>query len=324
MQIGKASFSNNTQYKKTEIFKLGDGEFVCAILPPVGSLAKSGKWSQHYAVHFGYKNSEGKMKVFQSSLVKNKDRMVTTPDPALDRINSLKAQLEQAKKDGNIDLMKRLEEFVGMKGQFNLDSNHHLNAITLDGKIGVLKLRHRAKMALDETIKVLLGKGIDPFSRYFSFRRSGRGLDTTFQVNVYQKTINVPGIGDVQQDVTFTLSPDILARIATEARDLSDMYPKLTAEEIGRIVKEGPKAVDEIFNSKKKSASSSEEMSEESPETEDSSANANMVSAPTTVAQAPVVNETKAALAQQTPVSTPVATAVSALSQADFLASLNV
>jgi hypothetical protein len=328
MQIGKASFGGSN-FKKTEYFKLGDGEFVCAILPPLGNLANAGKWSVHYSVHFGYKNTAGKMRLFQSSQVKDKNKMIVEPDAALDRINSLKAQFEQAKKDGNAELVARLDKLVGQKGQFNMDSNHHINAITLDGKIGVLKLRHRAKLALDETIKTLIAKGVDPLTRYYKFRRSGRGLDTSFQVTVYQETMTIAGVGDVSKDVPFKLTNEIEARLKSEARELDSLYPKITSQQIAQIVKEGPAGVDAVFakegttgNATTPAATAAAAADEDDVSNYEEPV---MQSSPmTTVAQAPVAQETKAALAQASTSAAVAPASLAAMSDDDFLNSLNV
>lgn len=259
MKIGKASYGGGN--KKT-YFKMKDGDNVYRILPPMGELADKGIWSVFYNVHYGYKNSDGKLRPFQSSLVKNfKTKMIEVPDPALERIEKLKAQLEKAKKAGDTAMVSKLNEFVGQKGQFNLDNNHYVNAIDAQGNIGILKLRHRCKVALDATLKKLREKGVDPLSvdngRYFVISRSGMGLDTTFQVSVLTKTINVPSVGDVQQEVVHVLEEPIIARLATEAADLSKLFKKPTPDQIARIVAEGASAVDEILDGKGPNAAGS-------------------------------------------------------------------
>lgn len=252
MKIGKASYGGGN---KRTYFKMKDGDNVYRILPPMGELADKGIWSVFYNVHYGYKNSEGKLRPFQSSLVKNyKTKMIEVPDAALERIEKLKAQLEAAKKAGNSVLVAKLNELVGQKGMFNLDNNHYVNAIDAQGNIGILKLRHRCKVALDATMKRLRENGVDPLSvedgRFFVISRSGMGLDTTFQVSVLSKKLNVPGVGDVQQEVVHVLDSAIIARLATEAADLGNLFKRPTAEQVVRIVAEGSPAVDEILDGK--------------------------------------------------------------------------
>lgn len=266
--FGQSSYGGN--YKKKTYFKLKDGESVYRILPALGELAAEGRWSVFWKVHYGYKNSKGQLRTFESSLVKNNNsKMIEVPDAALERIEKMKAEFEAAKKAGDAGKIALFDKFVGQKGMYNLDSNHYLNVIDQAGNVGILKIRHRCKVALDDEIKRLRGLNIDPLSpdngRYFVFRRSGMGLDTTFKVTVLQETVEVPGFGPMQRDLVHKLTAEIAARCGSwkgnkfqysEAANLSTLYKKPTAEQIARIVKESDvmtgksPAVDEIFDAK--------------------------------------------------------------------------
>src|SRR5208282_3690342 len=108
--------------------------------------------------------------------------------------------------------------------------------------IGILKLRYRAKQALDTLIQKLRDKGIDPLSpekgRYFTFTRTGTGRDTAFTVEVYYNEREVADVGTVKVDVVRTLSEDVIDRLSTEAGELLKLFKKPTAEEIQQIVAE--------------------------------------------------------------------------------------
>lgn len=271
--FGKAKFGGN----KRTWFKLKDGESVYRILPPMGELQEDGRWSQFYRIHYGYKNSANQMRTFQSPLVRNmKTKMIDVQDAALERIESLLAKLDEAKKAKNEEMVTSLLKLVGgQKSRYNLDSNHYLNVIDLQGNIGILKIRHKAKLALDAAIKKLRdegvdGGGLDPENgRFFSFSRSGTGRDTIYQVTVYEKKINVPNVGEVKQAVVHTITEDIAKRCVVvnkdggytykEAANLLTLFKKPTSEEVLRIVKEGEKAVDEILDAKTVTADDSGE-----------------------------------------------------------------
>ena len=309
MKIGKASYG----YTKKKYYKLIDGAVTFRILPPLGELADDGKWSMFYDVHYGYTNSAGKLRPFQSPLVKNyKTKMIEVPDAALERIEKLKAEMEKAKESGDTVKYNKLNELVGQKGKFNLDKNHYMNVVDLEGNIGILKLRHKAKLALDAEIKALREKGIDPLSvddgRFFTFRRSGMGRDTTFKVEVHTETINVPNVGEVKREVKHVLTDDLIKRLSKEAADLSKLFKKPTAEEVARIVKEGPSAVDEILDTKsgEGSGSSGGEDEYENYDDEDGSdtSAASAASSPSTASNA--------GLTASAPVSAPVDTTPSA------------
>lgn len=268
--FGQAKFGGNNR----QFFKLKDGESVFRIIGPIADNAEDGIWHKYWEIHYGYKNSQGKMRVFQSPQVYNqKTKMVEVEDPALLRIKKLVAELETAKKNKDAAKIQALEKLVGSKNaRFNLDKNHYYNVVDLQGNVGVLKIRHRAKLALDAAIKSLRDSGVEPISpdngRFFVFSRTGTGRDTVYQVRVYKKTITTEQYGEVQQDVVHTITPELARRMFTvnkdgsynykEAANLLTLFKKPTAEEVKRIVEEGEKAVDEILDRKAVSDDSSD------------------------------------------------------------------
>lgn len=262
VKLGKAKYGAG---KKT-YFKLKDGDSVFGIIPPLGDLADDGIWSVYYRVNYGYVNTAGKSRAFESSLVKNrKSNMIEVPDAAVERLDKLKATLEAAKAKKDKSAIETLHKLVGApKSRYNLDSNHYLNAIDLQGNIGILKLRHKAKQALDVVIRKLRDKGLDPLDptngRYFVFTRTGTGNETAFAVSVYQKEEDIKDVGTVYRDVTLKLSEDVLGRLSTEAGQLNKLFKKPTAEQIQQIVEESnlqsglSPNIDEILGYKSDSA----------------------------------------------------------------------
>ena len=340
-------------YIKKNWFKLKDGEVAFRILPPLGELAKEGRWSVFWKVHYGYKNSASQLRTFESPFVKNnKTKMVEVPDAALERIEKLKAQFEEAKKTNNKELIAKLDKLVGQKGQFNLDSNHYLNVMDEAGNIGILKIRHRAKVALDDEIKRLRADGVDPLSpdngRVFVFRRSGMGLDTSFKVSVKQETVDVPGFGPMKRDIVHKLTAEMGARCAVkqgngsfrygEAANLATLYKRPTSEQVARIVRDGAVAVDEILDTRASVASEGATGVEDYDDSGDYSAETSSQPAPAPTVAAPTVATTTAPAANkaaQAPVAVaPVQTlaeapkaapaAVADQSDADFLKSLGL
>jgi hypothetical protein len=296
MKIGKASYGG----VKKNYYKLKDGESVFRVLPPLGDLADSGRWSMFYNVHYGYKNSKGQLRAFQSPLVKNrKTKMVEQADAALERIEKLKVAFEEAKKSGNKELVAKLDKLVGQKGQYNLDNNHYMNVVDTQGNIGVLKIRHRAKLALDAVIKTLRDKGVDPLSvedgRFFVFTRSGMGPDTTFQVTVQKRQIQVEGLGTVEQDIVHKLDESLISRLEKEAAQLDKLFKRPTSAEVARIVSEGASAVDEILDAKE---GVEETPPADGPDEEDAPQTAPTAQAPAVAAPAQVAAPTPAPVAK--------------------------
>jgi hypothetical protein len=327
-KIGKARYGGSTQRK---YFKLKDGDQAYRILPPLGELAESGRWSVFHSVHYGYKTTDGKQKPFLSPEVKNrKNNTVEVEDAAKNRIETLKLELEKAKKSGNKAAFEKLNELVGPTGMYNLDNNHYMNVVDAQGNIGILKLRHRAKLALEAQIKDLVAQGIDPLSpedgRYFIFTRSGMGRDTTFAVKVLKEKLNVQGVGLVEKDVVHKLNDEICGRFGTEAGELNKLFKRLPAEEVAKVVETSDlmtgvsSYLDELFGKTKAAEPAVEEGYEDGPEPEETS-----VQAAAPVASTPTATLTTVATTKVTPIA-PVQskmTSVTELSNDEFLRKLN-
>jgi len=269
---------STSEYQKREYFSLKDGNNIYRILPPLGELADDGVWSVYHKVHFGYKNQEGKMRTFLSSEVRNKEKMIVTADPALERIQKLESARSKAKEMGNAAMVKKLDEQLFA---YSLDKKHYMNAISLDGKIGILKIPHKSKLALDAEMKRLESEGIDPLSaedgRFFNFNRSGRGLDTIHQVRVHEETVTENG-RRIKTEKVHILTDDILSRLEKEASlNLRNLYRVATEEQVRQIVEADMKndltQIDDVLGIKargQEAALTSSEVTEEEPEESES------------------------------------------------------
>ena len=239
MSTLKAEYGKK-EYAKKNYFHQKDGDVIFRIIPALSQFTNNPRdWTKFHSVIFGYKNMEGKLRPFQSVQVK-RNGVIEVEDPAVKRIEELKLKLDQAKKEGNDSLVAKLNSLVGFGGIYSVDKNFHMNVVDLQGNIGVLKIRSSAKELLDIEIGKLIEKGVDPLSldngRFFVFTRNGSGNNTTFQVNPYKQEIDSPEYGRVQKDVVHKITPELLAKIEREAQDLSKIAPKITLEEVSRIV----------------------------------------------------------------------------------------
>jgi hypothetical protein len=217
-----------------------------------------------------------------------------------------------------------------------MENRHYINVVDPQGNVGLLKICHRAKLSLDATIKRLRSEGVDPISvtdgRYFVFKRSGTSLDTTYQVDVLKQKMFIEGVGTVERDVVVRFDEATQARILDESADLDNLFKRVTAEDVERIVRDGAKAVDEIFASR---PDSNEDIVDDMEEDVDSAVNtaASAPNSTTTTAQAlpqqmavpsqPVAAVVKPVPAPQIPVQT-TAKAVETMSDEEYLASLGL
>lgn len=253
MSFGKPNYGENKGFKKKNNFNTSGGDVIAQILPPWGLLKDKGVWNVFHSVHFGYKNTEGKFRPFESCLEEKYDketkaRTVIVPDAAYDRFKDLQAQLAKAKLEKNAAAQNVLEQLVGFGGTYNVDNNMHMNVLLLDGKAGELKIRYKMFLALKSEIDRLRKEGdeasnfqpVDPLSleegRFFVFHKEGKGNETSFKVTVYQETIDVPNFGKVKRPYVSRVSPDVIARLDAEMFHLDNLFPQLTSEEVARIV----------------------------------------------------------------------------------------
>jgi hypothetical protein len=231
--------------KKKNYFYISQGSNVYRILPPMGALAKDGIWSRYYEVHFGYVNKEGFMKPFQSCEVKSRDRkMIEVPCPAKERIKRWEDQLVQIKEriktspSAELSSAKAyIEALTGYEGQYNLEKRHYMNAMNDKGEIGLLALKHKEKLALEEALKQIEAKyqglkanGIE--GCFIEFRKSGKGLDTITQASGHM----VLNADQSEKLNRHTVGPDIIPRLKDEAFELDKLYYAPTEEEIQSMV----------------------------------------------------------------------------------------
>jgi hypothetical protein len=254
--LGKANYGQRAQ---KNYFKIKEGDNPYRILPPMFGYAQDGIWNKYYAVEYGYKNSLGKMCPFLDVRVTNrKTKMVEVESPAYLFRMELKADLDAA-----IDALKAgkgskeaVQEAKDLTERFNMDAKYYVNAIDLQGNIGLLKIGSKAMQSLREEMKRLEGSGIDPLSvengRFFNFKRSGKGRETMYSVVEYkQKKVVIVDGSAMEVDVPFVhvLTDDIINRLEREAFDLSKIYKSVTVEQVQDLVDNGPIAADRIFAS---------------------------------------------------------------------------
>ena len=252
--LGKASYGQRAQ---KNYFKIKDGDNAFRILPPMFGYASEGIWSKYWAVEYGYKNSLGKMTPFADVRVVNrKTKMVEVESPAYLLRQELRADLDKAVEDlkAGKGSKEAVQEAKDMTERFNMDAKYYVNAIDLQGNIGLLKMGKNCMDFLKGELKRLEGLGIDPLSvengRFFNFKRSGLGRDTKYQVVEYKqkKVVMVEG-QQMEVDVPFqhVLTEDIINRLEKEAFDLSKLFKIITVEQCQDLVDNGPIAADRVF-----------------------------------------------------------------------------
>lgn len=275
MEIGKANYEGSGSKKNR--FKIKDGNNVYRVLPPMGSLAKRGKWSQYFSVVWGYKNAEGKNRPFSDCRVVNYNtKMVEVESDAFLKSQKIKAAYEdlktKAKNGEKVDpeVLKKTKELTE---RYNIENKHYVNVVNLQGEIGLLKLGAKAKKLLEGEIKKLTAKGVDPLSlengRFFNIFREGKSFDTVYQVTEYKETVMMNG-QEVDVPKIHKMDDAFIGRLKSEVFDLGTLYKQTTAEQVKAIVEGAdPDVVLGLGNSEESEDEGSEETSEETSSSQD-------------------------------------------------------
>jgi len=253
MKVGEAKLGSSKKF-----FKMEDGDNVYRILPALGELADKGIWSKYYKVCWGYKNSEGRMKLFQDCRVVNREtKMVEVESAAYQRVEQLrKAQSDIVDKfKAGQATQEQVKQVRELSMRFNIEGKHYVNAVNLNGEIGLLKIGHKAKLQLDDIIKSLREKEAkNPLAiengLYINFYRTGKGRDTIYKVDLYKQKVQANVNGQtmlIEQEVSHTMDAGFISRLDAEAFELNNMYPAPTSEEISEIVNGGPEDLDRII-----------------------------------------------------------------------------
>jgi hypothetical protein len=254
--------TNYNAGQRKNYFSLKDGDSVYRIIPALEmSPGSKPVWHKFYRVEFGYLKSNGRMAPFACPRKVNfKTKMVEVESAAYLKREALKAEKEKI--DAAIKanpthpkiaaLEAKAEDLRETIATFNSDSKVYVNAMNLQGQIGLLKMPKTAFDDLKSEAEKLAKAGTDPLGvengRFFLISRSGVGRDTNYKVTIYKekKITKIEGVDtEVEVPVVSKLTADIIARLESECFDLNALYPTPTPEQVERIVAGEP--VDEVM-----------------------------------------------------------------------------
>lgn len=259
--------------------KIRKGTTTARIVPPVKSQRSTGKWIMYHAVHYGYygvnKRDPSSEKKWAKPFVciQEKDirtQMITRECPKCEQVKGKEADLKAREAEIRSELKGRPEDAVkkALKAdpayktltdwlkQHNVDRHHYLNLKLADGSVECEKIPGKAKKALDEEIKKLRARKIDPFDPragvFFDFNRLGELTDTTYTVTVAREEIRGTDGQTYERNKAAPLTPADVELIKARAMDLMTAHgaSSLTDEQITALVNcdEDPATVDAIFD----------------------------------------------------------------------------
>lgn len=255
-QIGVAAHNKTGSFTGGKFFDIeANKNNVYRVLPPLFSLAQEGKYAKWYATHKSFPGTNGKRRKFQCVEDIDKTGRVLRHCPMCIKAKEAEAQLELLKNKGGSK--EQLWDFR-IKHVYPIMSErrYYLNVINQANEIGILAVNSKMFKALralaDENDK----KGIDitgmegyflNFTKKSEYKGDNQAL---FNVTMYME--EAPD-GDSMRKVKHSLTKELIAKIKTDARDLTTLFRSISVEDMELMVnaEESQRAalVDRIFAS---------------------------------------------------------------------------
>lgn len=282
MGFGKPKYGSGAG--KCPTWGLDMGDNIYRILPPMHSLAESGRWSNYVRTDWGYAGTDSqnpgktRVKPFRCIQVENRRTGMVEeecPEDSLREGYKQRAQAREAElraqhaalKPEEIDVIvdREMAPLRTWLRAHNQDAKHYLAVMNEKRIFGHLKINHTDKKKLDLKFDELRkNQAIDPLDLeqgvWVNFRRiSKNGLDDIIDFVTEKVTATINGREvQVQQIIMAPLAADEVTRALEEVRDLTDVGGFiLTHEQVLALTQAGedPEEVDRIFamNRKEKS-----------------------------------------------------------------------
>lgn len=248
VQVGKASYDRKT----FNSFKIEEGSNVYRILPPIAPPGSEPPetWNVGVAVHWGYKNSKGKMRPFVCPEKKDrKTKMIIHRCAECDRLADLQRvyddKLAQFTKElGKEKAEKKLKHYKEHLFTFNRGFKIYVNAYNEKNQIGALGMSMTHFKLLQIEADKFSKKGWDITAMHqgvwFDFFREG---SKTFKVEVVRND------DDTMKSAKVPI--EVAKQLKNSVRDLNKLFTVLTDEQITKLANSeaNPEVVDAIFGS---------------------------------------------------------------------------
>jgi hypothetical protein len=240
MEIGTSKLTGGTTKKEWFDIKAGESNFY-RILPPLFSLAQKGKYSQYFASHSVWitDSASGKRRPYNFQcleIVNRQTKDIERHCPFCDKARANKMQYEAAKAKGADP--EKLEEFRKKHvNAYESEKKHYTNAVSIDNKVGVLKLGIKAHEAMKaRIIEISNTYQIDPtgmeglFLNFKKVQKFKGDRDTFYTVDLAQDIVNQNGaVSSVPKKHSITR--DFINVLETSATDLGTFIREITVQD---------------------------------------------------------------------------------------------
>lgn len=247
-----------------------DGAKTVRLLPPMKSLKESGNYGVYHKQHYGYAVPDPKdatktrMRPFLCIEEKNENKMTVVSCPECRHVEAvtqkMKDDIAQIMKDqmdegatreqAEVAAKEATQETADWLRAHNLDQKWFIPVMLEDGSMGILKIPHAGKKAIEKARKALREDesrdllDIDG-GAWLKISRTGSGRSTEYDAVVVKHTVTLEG-----QKVTVTKpaplsNENLRAALALPDVNNSSIVRRLTTEQI-RMLAEGGGTPDEV------------------------------------------------------------------------------
>jgi len=319
-------------------WSIKEGDNIYRFMPPMHSLAESGRWTVYDGTHFGYvgrdpqaPNDPSKKRVRTFLCIEKKGRggIVEQNCPESDLIaqyteerDAKEVELKKAKVPED-QIATELAVYNAWLKAHNCSWKHHINAMNQQGQFGEVQVSHRTKKKIDDKFKELREKeNIDPLDPeqgvWVNIRRVGKKLEAEDTIEILTDEQVIPGGRKAFVTRLAPLTPEQCAAALEQCRDLTTLGTVLSYEQIEALTKcsGDPSEVDAIFARSEKKPTNANSPKPQTTETAQSTNTTttsprSVLTPPTTSAPPPQANppsppaEKSPAAAKNTPAMSP-------------------
>lgn len=235
--IGKASYGRNNFGHGW--FRVDDNkDNVYRVLPPMKSLAATGRYAKYYRTHRGFRGSDNKQKPFLCiEEIDYKTKIIKAHCPVCDWVRAIEAEVEKYKEKGATK--EQLQEYRNKYVfPFQAEGKYYLNVVNQEGKIGILPIGSNMFKSLEALAIEQEKQGNDitgmnglflNFKKQTKFKGDKNAIHT---VSLYFQPDGTGGFRPVAHQIT----QEFAQRLGTEAADLGNLFKSLEVEQISQII----------------------------------------------------------------------------------------
>lgn len=220
-------------------FRIEDNkDNIYRVLPPMKSMAPTGKYAKFYATHRGFRGTDNKQKPFLCIEESDyKTKIIRVHCPVCDWVKAIEKEVDGFKAKGASD--DQIREYRNKYiFPFQAERKYYLNVVNMEGKIGVLAIGSRMFKSLEALAMEQEKAGRDVTGMeglYVNFKKQTAFKGDKNAIHTAVLYMHPDGTGGYRP-VTHTIDQTFAQRLGAEAADLGSMFKSLEIEQIAKLV----------------------------------------------------------------------------------------